>query len=262
MTLSQGPHEWSSAHRPIEFTYSYQYQPIATISNDGGYAKVVITSAFTYTPVAGDRLILTSTTSGAYDGIVKITTVNSTVSFTTDAPYTIAGLGVGNCYFLRTPEFKLYTGYDTGEGYDTDLPLTLVATFTPKNSPDNNIQINVSGYLKSTFTISEPATTTGVDFSVWNRYRLYVDGAWSADYYVLNSAIDSDVLNKYYVKTGRMLVAYDQFTTGTPAIRQYVQDCGLTLMYRIQGNAVYAYVYSDGVTGPVAHDGDFDTDFG
>lgn len=260
MTLSQGAHEWSSAHRPINFTYTYQNQTIASISNDAGYAKVVVSSAFTTTPIVGDRLILSSTTSGAYDGVFKILTVNTTTSFTIDTPYTIAGILTGNCKFLKIPVFKIYTGYDTGEGYDTDLPLTLVATFTPKNSPDNNVQIDVSGYLKSIFTITEPVTTTGVDFAVWNRYRIYVDGAYSADYYVINSSVDSDYLNKYYVKTGRFLIAYDKFTTGTPELRQYVQDCGYTLMYRIQGDTVVAYVFTDGATGASEHDGDFDTD--
>ncbi len=261
MTLSQGPHEWSSAHRPINFTYTYQNQTIASISNDGGYAKVVVSSAYTTTPIVGDRLILSSTTSAAYDGVFKILTVNSTVSFTIDTPYTIPSALTGNCKFLKIPVFKIYTGYDTGEGYEDELPLYLAGTITPKNSPDNNIQLDVSGYLKSTFTIEEPSTTTGVDFAVWNRYRIYVDGAYSADYYVINSSIDSDILNKYYVKTGRFLVAYDQFTTGTPELRQYVQDCGYTLMYRIQGNAVVRYVFTDGVTGVEEHDGDFDTDF-
>ena len=261
MTLSQGPHEWSSAHRPINFTYTYQNQTIASISNDAGYAKVVVSSAFATTPIVGDRLILSSTTSAAYDGVFKIRTVNSTVSFTIDTPYTIADILTGNCKFLKIPVFKIYTGYDTGEGYDTDLPLTLVATFTPKNSPDNNVQIDVSGYLKSIFTITSPTDTTGVDFTVWNRYRIYVDGAYSADYYVINASVDSDYLNKYYVKTGRFLIAYDKFTTGTPELRQYVQDCGYTLMYRIQGDTVVRYVFEDGVTGVEAHDGDFDTDF-
>jgi hypothetical protein len=220
-----------------------------------------VSSAFTTTPIVGDRLILSSTTSGAYDGVFKILTVNTTTSFTIDTPYTIADILTGNCKFLKIPVFKIYTGYDTGEGYDTDLPLTLVATFTPKNSPDNNVQIDVSGYLKSIFTITEPVTTTGVDFAVWNRYRIYVDGAYSADYYVINSSVDSDYLNKYFVKTGRFLIAYDKFTTGTPELRQYVQDCGDTLMYRIQGDTVVRYVFEDGVTGASEHDGDFDTDF-
>jgi hypothetical protein len=247
LTLTQGAHEWSSAHRPINFTYAYESKVTASISNDGGYAKVILAGAFTETPAVGDWLQLYNTASGNYDGVHKIRVVNSTTSFTLETVFGIADLDPANCKFIRIPEFKLYAGYDTGELYDTELPLTLVATFTPKNSPDNNVKIDLSGYLKSIFTI-EPNASGGVDFAAWNRYRLYFDGAYSADYYVVNAAIDSDVLNKYYVKTGRFLTDYDTFRKGTPENRQYVMSCGASIMSRIQGNGIVGYVFTDGDT--------------
>ena len=260
MTLTQGAYEWSSAHRPIIFTYAYQTQTIASISNDAGYAKVVISSAFDTPPTVGDRLILSSTTLAAYNGIYKILIVNSTTSFTIDTPYTIADILTGNCKFIKIPVFQLYVGYDTGETYDTELPLALVATFTPINSPQGNVQIDLSGFLKSTFTITPPDGTTGVDFTVWNRYRLFVDEEFSADYYVINASVEQDYLNNYFVKTGRYLMAYDKFILGTPENYQFLQGCGKTLVYRIQGNTVVKYIAEDGATAGIGEGNGGDTD--
>jgi hypothetical protein len=38
-------------------------------------------------------------------------------------------------------------------------------------------------------------------------------------------------------------------------------DCGLSILYRIQGNAVMRYSITDAATGLPPYDGDFDTDF-
>lgn len=255
ITLTEGAHEWSSAHRPIEFTYDYEAITITAVNNDGGYARVVIGTGYTDNPVVGNWLYLYGTTSGAYDGLHKIRTVNSVSSFTLETPYTIAVSLTGSAKFVYLPEIKLYAGYTTGETYDDELPQFLVATFTPKNSPDNNIKLDLSGYLKSIFEINPPSNTGGIDFSTWNRYRLFIDGAYSASYYVINSAIEQVELNKYYVKTGRFLVDYDSFKTGTPLNRQYLQSCGLTLMQRIQGNQVVGYAFEDGDTSDTGEGG-------
>ena len=261
MTLSQGPYQWSSAHRPIEFTFTYESKTISSVTNDGGYAKInLILPYTTITPVVGERLIIAGTTSGAYDGTWKILTVNSTTSFTVDKAYSTASL-VGSAKHIYLPEVILYAGYDTGEGYDDELPLQTVATFTPKNSPDNNVQIDVSGFLKTIFTVTAPVVAGAIDFTVWNKFKLYFQGAYSDNYYVLNSAIDSDVLNKYYVKTGRYLISYDKYLTGTPENYNYLQDCGITVLYRVQGDHVAKYIITDGDTTAADYDTDFTTDF-
>lgn len=260
MTLSQGAYEWNSAHRPVEFTFTYESKIIGTIQNNGGYAKVNLVTNFTEaTPAVGDRLILSGTTSSAYDGTYVIRTVHTSISFTIDKAYTIAS-SLGTAKHIYLPEVILYAGYDTGEAYDTELPLQTVATFTPKNSPDNNVQIDVSGNLQSIFTNVLP-TSGGLDFNTWNRFRLYFQGSFTDDYYVLNSAIESDILNKFYVKTGRFLIGYDKYLTGTPENYQYVQSCGKSLLYRIQGNHVYTYLITDGDTSLADYDSDFSDDF-
>ena len=245
ITLSQGAHEWSSVHRPIEFTYDYQSRNIVSITNDGGYAKVIVNAVYTDTPLVGNWLSLNSTLSGAYDGNHKIKIVNSTTSFTLETPYTTGSTLTGSSKFIYLPEVKIYAGYDTGETYDTELPSFLVATFTPRNSPSNNVKIDVSGYLKGIFEITPPSD--GIDFTSWNRFRLFIDGDYSPDYYVINSAIEQEDLNKYYVKTGRFLTDYDAFK-GLPLNRQFVQSCGITLMQRIQGNQIVGYLFEDGDT--------------
>lgn len=246
ITLSQGAHEWSSAHRPIEFEYSYQGRNVVSVTNDGGYAKVIVNAAYTDTPLVGSWMSLSGTLLGAYDNNYKIKIVNSTTSFTLDTPYTTGSALTGTCKHIYLPEIKIYAGYDTGETWDDELPSFLVATFTPRNSPSNNIKIDLSGYLKSIFEITAP--DTGIDYTSWNRYRLFIDGDYSDDYYVINAAIEQEDLNKYYVKTGRFLIDYDSFKTGLPLNRQFVQSCGITLMHRIQGNQVVAYQFEDGDT--------------
>ena len=228
MTLEQQPYWWNSAHRPIWFRYAYEAETGSSVTNVSGKLRVTIGSAYSenssQVPAVGDMLILDYGTSEVR---ATVTVVNSSTSFTTDVDY--SATVPDYVRFVRIPEIQLYKGYNTGETYDTQLPLTLVATFTPRNSPDNDLYFDVSGYLQSIFTEIPAITGTGNNYELFNRFRLKFDGDLKGYYHVLNSAIEHTTLNEYYVNTGRYLVdeAYP-----------YLMDCGQNVLTRILSDTV------------------------
>lgn len=227
MTIKTWPYYWNSAHRPIIVEYDYESKNITAYADDGGDLKITLASAYTENssevPEVGDFLIIKNTAS-AYVGRWEILTVHSSTQFTLDVPYTGGTVSIYSCFFERRPQIEIYKGYDTGEEYDTELPLTLVATFTPRNSPNNDITIDLSGYLRNIFTITNPISTPSTDFSMFNRFRLKFDGSLQEVYHVVNSAIESEELNEKFVDSGRYLVAKEY---------PYVMGCGSGVLTKI-----------------------------
>lgn len=217
MIQSTFPHFWNSAHDPdgIVMIFDYEGQTISANANNGGNAKLTIDAAYTEdggdVPAVGDYLIIKGLTH-AYYGRHQVLTVHSSTQFTIDKAYNAGAATSVELYFERIPTIELYKGYDTGEEYDTELPLTLVASFTPRPYIDLaagtfDIRMNLSGYLSRIFTLQNPITTPSTDFTMFNRFRLKYDGALSSDfYYVVNSAIPHATLNEYYIDTGAWLV--------------------------------------------------------
>lgn len=206
MILSLEPFNWNSAHRPIEFIFDHENEDIDTISDDGGFLKILLLDAFTFTPDPGERIYVSGTSGGTYDGYHVVDTADGGGNITTTTEYTIAATG-GNVIYIRLPQISLYKGYDTGEQFETELPLELLDTWTPENSPDNNIYIDVSGWLKRIFTTPLVIDSDTYDFGIFNRFRLEFDGDMQPFYHVLDSAIDSEILDGYYADTGRPLHA-------------------------------------------------------
>ena len=220
MLIKTWPYYWNSAHREILVEYDYESKNIALYADNGGNLKITIAAAYTenssQVPAVGDFMIIKNTASD-YVGRWEILTVHSSTQFTLDVPYTGGTISVHAVFFERRPEIELYKGYDTGEDYDTELPLTLVANFTPRNTPNNDISIDLSGYLRHIFTIENPISTPSTDFTLFNRFRLKFDGTLQEFYHVVNSAIESEELNEKFVDTGRYLVS-EQYP--------YVMGCG------------------------------------
>ena len=242
MILISGPETWNPAYRPIVFEYDHEEVTLSSISNSGGYLRISLSTAFTEgTPVAGDLIYVDITlfAGGTVTGGYRVREVTSTTVFILDKAW--PGSGYGSVKWGRLPEIKVYAGYDSGEGYDSDLPLTLVGTFTPRNSPDNTVRFDISGYLQSIFTIAAPAVDppSWIDFALFNRFRLYFDGSYQPEtYQVLNSTISAADLLEYYVETGRYLCEAD-----TP----FLNDCGATILSRIEsGGIVRSYLWIDG----------------
>lgn len=227
MTIKTWAYYWNSAHRPIIIEYDYEAKSAASNANESGYAKIGLAGAYTENssevPAVGDFLIIKNTAS-VYYGRHQIREVNSSTSFTLETDYT-AGIITGqSVYFERRPQIQIYKGYNTGEEYETELPLTLVASFTPRNSPNNDISLDLSGYLRHIFTLTNPISTPSTDFTMFNRFRLKFDGSFQEYYHVVNSAILSEELNEKFVDTGRYLVSKEY---------PYVMGCGYGTLTKI-----------------------------
>lgn len=257
MIASTTPQPWNSAYKPIVYEFTHEEVTLSSISNNGGYVQVNLASAFTEaTPVFGSQLLLDITvfSGGSLSGVYTVSEVVSSTSFVTTALW--PGSGFGTVQHVRLPTIYLYAGYNTGEGWEAELPLTLVATITPRNSPTNTVRLDVSGFLQGIFTMAEEpelGAPTAIDFNLFNRFRLYYDGAYRDYYQVLNSTIDTADLNEYYVETNRYLCEEEL---------PLVYDCGYTILCKILDGVVKTYLFSDGalVTGADFAVADFDAD--
>jgi hypothetical protein len=223
---------WNAAYDPngVILEFDYESEAINANADDGGNARLTVASAYdensSQVPAVGQYLIIKDV-AHAYYGRHEILTVHSSTSFTIDFPYDVGASASGDLlYFERIPTIELWKGYKTGfvdEEYVTELPLTLVATFTPRPSPNWDISINLAKYLQDIFTLTAPVAST--DFTLFNRFRLKFDGAYSDEFYhVVNSAISSETLNELYADTGRWL------TSENPP---FVMSCGNGVLTKI-----------------------------
>lgn len=234
MTVNIAPPAWSSVHRPIPFIYRYETRTVIIDNSEpfGGFLRVNFTASFATIPVVGDKIIIENvgtTILEFLEGIHTVTEVISPYEIVTDADVGVHVFSLDNvtAKLLQIPEIKLYSGYATGEEYPNDLPLTLVATFTPENSPENDIRFDVSEYLKSIFRIIAPVE--GIDYNMFNRFRLFFDGVYHETYQVLNSSIETDLLMSDYANTGNPL------NSKFPPL---VFGCGRTIISLLENNVV------------------------
>lgn len=241
MTVNIAPPLWSSVHRPIPFIYRYETRTVIIDNSEpfGGFLRINFTTSFVTTPVVGDKIIIENvgTTILEYlEGIHTVTEVISPYEIVTGTSVGVQVFSLGNvtAKLLQIPEVKLYSGYAVGEEYPDDLPLTLVATFTPFNSPENDIRFDVSEYLRSIFRIISPVE--GIDFNMFNRFRLFFDGVYHETYQVLNSSIETDLLMSDYANTGNPL------NSKFPPI---VFGCGRTIISFLENNVVTNVVSID-----------------
>jgi len=240
MDLVSGPSPWNSAHRPIQYIYDFDSLTLYGVNDNGGFAQFDficggICPAFVTTPVIGDELYVPS---GIYAGFHTIISVESALLFTTSTAYTADQSGVDVKHML-IPEVQLWAGYSEFESYYVQLPIHLVATFTPVRSPEIDIRFDVSGFLKSIFTIQAP--TIGVDFSLFNRFRLYFNGDFQDFYMVLNSSIPTEELNTVYLGTGVYL---------SSSTTQIIFQCGKTILSLLDSTGVVINTdVTDGDTG-------------
>ena len=255
------PEVWNSAWRPIEYEFEFASglkKALTSVTNDGGNAELNFSLPFVTKFVVGNKVYIES---GDYEGEHEILTVTSQQQITIDTPYTATS--TANVINLVVPLVKVYKGYLSSEPYDTELPFTLIAEFTPEVSPDYTLRFDVSGYAQSMFTIQPP--TAGIDFSLFNQIRVYLYFAedlltaggtitfQTTPYKVLNSAIETAYLNSRYYNTGRYL---------TPTIPAVIFNCGSTFLTYINNSFAYNQVYEgEPISGSDFND-DFNNDFG
>lgn len=245
------PQKWSSAFREIIFEFDLESRLTGFASDDGFLAFTSVAGAFTHLPAVGEQFFI----DGAFEisGLHTITEVISATSFVTSTEYDGGGGGPVTIYHVRLPDVEVWVGYDEGEGYEEDLPLTKIGTIMTERSPDNTIRFDVSGYLQSWFENIAAAPGSGeIDFAVFNRFRLYYDGAYHIGenyfWHVLYATISHDDLNLYFANTGRYLVP------DLPAVKF---TCGASTLSKIVDDVVRITTFNEGDEMP---DGDFDDD--
>lgn len=246
MILSEYPSQWNSVHRPIRFVYDHEQRTLVQVLNNGGFANFWVASAYDYTPVAGEQIYVSS---GIYEGYHVVSSVSGQF-ITTTTTYTSNDLDSPNVLYIRLPEIEVYSGYLPGEEYPTQLPLTLVATFNPKNNPGNQVVFDLSEYLKSIFQIKVPVE--GIDFNMFNRFRVVFDSHAHEYYQVLNSSILTADINSLYVDTGAYL------NTNTPPV---LFSCGRTILSSLTGNVVVNKYVDNANTSGSDFNNDFNNDY-
>jgi hypothetical protein len=226
------PDAWNSAHQPIQY-FGISKSRTAAITNDGGKALLTLNFFFPLTMEVGAYVVILS---GAYKGTHLITNVTSSIIFKIDTPYTVNDSS--NVLYYPVLRCSIYKGYKALEQYPSQLPYTKITDFNiePNLVGDstglaNFYRWDVSGYLKSIFSIEPP--TVGVDFSMFNRFRLTINNTFLVqseieNHQVVNAAISQQVLNTLYVNTGLPLNENDVI----------VFSCGETIFSTIEGGAV------------------------
>lgn len=226
------PEEWNAAYKPITYKGAPYGGVLSAVTDNSGFAQFDISSAFTLTLVVGQTV---NVSTGVYEGFHVIKSIQSTTLFTVETDYISAISGTSIITYLPVIQFDLYKGYATGETYDVELPYIKIATFKVEpNMTTFEYTWNVSGYLQSIFSIQYP--TSGIDFNMFNRFRL-VFGSDDLEYYqVANSAIDNPEFDTIYANTGQPLNQYDTI----------IFNCGYTVQSFIIGETIQNKVYLDG----------------
>lgn len=211
--LTTEPYYWNSPYHPVTFEWDYETKSVSGKTDIGGYVQFNLSTGFTTTPVVGQKVIVENTSS-LYYGIHVITNVSGVgdVDITTSTPYVVDATGI-SLKFMEIYEIELYKGYDAGDthlpgGFDSQLPLTLVATFTPENSASNNVSIDISGYLQNIFGEIDIQTlgVSGYEYTMFNRFRLKFNGVYQDYYHVCRTGIDTESLGIYFLDTGKYLI--------------------------------------------------------
>lgn len=202
VTLTTSPDLWSSAYSDIEFVFDFDEINISSATNPSGtITRITVATAFAINPPVNSYCYIDS---GIYLGLWRVlastsTTVDLNVTYT-------ANQTTGTLKSLRVPTFSLYKGFKVGEQFPTELPYTLVTSFTHNFNSSYQLAINLKGLLQRIFTIEEPDLNSGIDFSVFNGYRLVWDSDNETDLlFVLNCSIPTSELNDSYLTNGLYL---------------------------------------------------------
>ena len=237
------PASWNAAHTPIIYEGVPYGTSLTTVADNAGFAQFTINVPFVLTLSVGQFVYVAT---GVYTGWHTIKSIQSTTLFTTETTYTSTiSVNAGITYYPIL-EFQLYTGYKTLEEYPTELPYTLTATFKVEpNVKTFSYKWDISGYLQSIFTIVPP--TSGIDFNLFNRFRLVFDGNELENYQVANAAIDNPDFDTIYANTGQPLNSQETIYF----------NCGETINSIIEGGIIRTYI-NDGCIVEGFESGDFD----
>lgn len=163
------PPLWNSAHRPIEYRYTFQSSTFNSQTASGSNTRFATTVAFIAGLTVGVRVYIPS---GLYAG--------NWVVVETGANYFILNVGfVGSEAGTVTPmanvAAQLWAGYQTAhEGYFIN-PHRKIADILAVPGLDGYVPINVGGFIKGLFK-KVPTPNIGADFSMSVPFRLIISG--------------------------------------------------------------------------------------
>ena len=241
------PDTWSACHYPIIFQGNPKTRTNVIMDNNGGYMRITFNSAFPITLGVGELIYVGG---GIYIGFHIIRTVDSSLQVTTETTYTTTDNLPQNIKYCSKLNFELWKGYEFGEQYYTQLPITKIADLTVEiNTKTVSYSWDVSGFLKSIFQIKPP--TIGVDFNLFNRFRFYFQDQELETYQVANAAFPQVQFNQLYVNTGRFLNAQEPIDF----------LCGATIKSVLQSNIVLNIEIDDAQQTPDFDPNDFNSNF-
>ena len=263
MNLLKRPYKWVSAHQPIEFTMEPPRYALSSVGSGSGFAIFSYITDGLYTPVVGDRLVIST---GAYQGFHTITAVGTSNIFgvvfqdvTTETVYTTTQ-NDGYVCFQQEISLGVYKGGDSFKAFE------LIATFRPEINIEGLYVFDISGYVQKVFPVvdSNVNYTLGgliVKRNLYENIQLYMNvgvtlGIFVGQLLALNSAIDSEQLNRDYVDTGLNL--------NDNAGANFYFSCGLTENIQIVGDFVKVVgQYDDGILETISpyFDSGFDAGF-
>lgn len=250
MILIAEPQAWNSPYYPVEFTFAFYSETFDSVTDTGGKATLNFPAQLPTKFIVRNKVYIAD---GIYQGEHVIQSVVSQTEIILETDYDSDDSQ--ECFNLVVPYFYLFKGYTDIEEYPTQLPITLIASFTPEWNLDYQISLDVSGYLQKIFTIQPPSE--GIDYAMFNKFRLWAEYSTAQQNTVsaivpydpkrvVNASITTDDIMAYYL-TGQPL------TSSQPAI---VFDCEKTVVTFLQDVFVRNIFYQGLPVG-----GDFNDDF-
>jgi hypothetical protein len=224
------PNPYSAVHYPIIYSGT-PYKQVVFIDNNAGKLRLTFATLPTIT-LNVDELIYIET--GPYIGFHFIESIASGVFVTTKTAFASADITPRLVKYCPVLKFDIYKGFKTGEQYPTELPYTKIAEITAEVNVNTRYYTwDVSGFLKSIFLIKPPVV--GIDFNLFNAYRLVYGSQELEVYRVANAAIPQTDFTTNYVNTGAWLNSQDVI----------IFNCGKTIYSKLQSNVVINEVIED-----------------
>lgn len=257
ITSTKKPFSWVSAHRPIEYSFSYETFGVAGIFEADslpvptapeeilGKISLLTNEPFSDTLEVG-RLIYID--SGVYKGYHKILYIYLGVYIYLDTTF-ISEQFTGNASYITEHTFEIYCGYELGDIAEY-LPFKKIAVFKPEPGPTGKLTFNISGYVNKIFDVlnSNARATIGgatVLYNLFNKIQLRLIvgsvSVWQHEVFAVNAAIDMYELNSKYVGTGNYL--------NGGILGNHFRTCGITENILIENTIVIVspVVYNEGV---------------
>jgi hypothetical protein len=187
--ISQPP-QGSAVFNPMIFEFAWD-EASCTVVNEDGNLGIRISVSFNAILNVGDRVRITNPSNsqylGSYTILEKGLQIGSEIILTLDTPFD--GNVLGSKFIPEiSQDFQLITGYQSGVG-SAEKEWAITSTIRVNPNSQGIYRFDISGFLKSRFTITEPLQGINVPISL--RYLVRVAS---------NASLpsDSDARTVYY----------------------------------------------------------------